>query len=53
VAQSYDEAVKWMRLAAAQGDVDALLNLGVCHIKGQGVPRDLDAALLQARRGQG
>jgi TPR repeat protein len=28
VVQNYSEAVKWFRLAAAQGDADAQYNLG-------------------------
>ncbi|PKP78978.1 MAG: hypothetical protein CVT81_01420 [Alphaproteobacteria bacterium HGW-Alphaproteobacteria-3] len=34
------EAVRWYRLAAAQGDADAQNNLGVMYAEGQGVPRD-------------
>jgi len=49
-AQSYDEALKWFNLAAAQGDLDALFNLGMCHANGQGVLRDDDAALRLYKR---
>ena len=34
------EAVKWLRLAAEQGDADAQFRLGVMYDKGQGVPQD-------------
>ena len=37
VAQDDAEAVKWYRLAAAQGDADAQTNLGVMYSNGQGV----------------
>jgi len=40
VPQDYTEAMKWYRLAAAQGDARAQLNLGVMYLHGQGVPRD-------------
>ena len=38
--QDYAEAVKWYRLAAAQGFAPAQANLGVMYAKGQGVPMD-------------
>jgi len=44
VAQSEAEAVSWYRLAAAQGDADALFNLGDCYTDGEGVPQDDDEA---------
>jgi hypothetical protein len=50
VAQSYDEAVKWWRLAAAQDDPGALYSLGVCHANGHGVPLDEDEALRLYKR---
>jgi hypothetical protein len=50
VVQSDDEAVKWYRLAAAQGYPGALYNLGACHTNGRGVPRDYHAALRCFRR---
>ncbi len=50
VAQSYAEAVQWFRLAAAQGDADALFNLGVCHVNGDGVPQDYHEALRLYKR---
>jgi len=49
VAQSYAEAVRWFRLAAAQGDPEALCNLATCHANGRGMPEDLHEALLYKR----
>jgi TPR repeat protein len=40
VRQDYDEAVKWYRLAADQGDAGAQSNLGVKYDLGRGVPQD-------------
>ena len=40
VKQDYVEAVKWYRLAAAQGNASAQFNLGVQYGKGQGVAQD-------------
>ena len=40
VAQDYKEAVKWYRLAAAQGYAMAQSNLGSKYAKGQGVAQD-------------
>jgi TPR repeat protein len=37
----YALAMKWYRLAAAQGDSDALNSLGVLHAWGRGVPADV------------
>ncbi|KAJ1454983.1 beta-lactamase-like protein [Pelagophyceae sp. CCMP2097] len=45
VAHSYEEAVRWWRLAAAQDHTGALYNLGTCHENGHGVPQDLHEAL--------
>jgi hypothetical protein len=50
VAQSHDEAVKWFRLAAAQGDSDALFNLATCYANGHGAPRDDHEALRLFKR---
>jgi len=50
VAQSFDEAVRWWRLAAAQGQPDALYGLGVCYEDGHGVPRDDRKALSLYKR---
>jgi TPR repeat protein len=38
VAQNYQEAAKWLRLAAAQGQALAQHSLGEMHINGHGVP---------------
>jgi hypothetical protein len=40
VPQDDEEAVKWFRLAAEQGDADAQYNLGVAYANGQGAPQD-------------
>ena len=40
VPQDYAEALKWFRLAAAQGDALAQHNLGLMYAKGYGVPQD-------------
>ena len=45
VPQDYAEALKWYRLAAAQGDAEAQLNLGVMYAHGHGVPQDYAEAL--------
>jgi len=50
VAQSYEEAVKWYRLAAAQGDAGALFNLGGCYANGEGVPQDFGEAMRLYKR---
>ena len=40
VEQDHEEAVKWYRKAADQGDADAQFNLGVMYYNGEGVPED-------------
>jgi TPR repeat protein len=45
VPQDYAEAVKWSRLAAAQGNDNAQYNLGVAYYHGQSVPQDYAEAL--------
>ena len=40
VPKNDTEAVKWYRLAAAQGDADARNNLGFMYGNGEGVPKD-------------
>jgi hypothetical protein len=40
VPQDYQEAVKWYRLAAAQGNQFAQINLGVMYTNGTGVRQD-------------
>jgi hypothetical protein len=37
----FEEAVKWYRLSAEQGDANAQINLGEAYAKGKGVPKDL------------
>ena len=37
VVQDYAEAVRWYKMAAAQGDVNAQYNLGVMYAAGRGV----------------
>jgi TPR repeat protein len=45
IAQDYKEAVKWVRLAAEQGDAKAQLRLGVAYYEGKGVPQDYAEAV--------
>ena len=45
VAQDYAEAIRWYRLAAAQGDADAQFNLGLMFEKGQDVAKDKAEAI--------
>ena len=40
VPQNYDEAIKWYRLAAAQGNAAAQTNIGWMYSHGHGVPQD-------------
>ena len=40
IEQSYDQAVKWYRKAAAQGSVKAQFHLGLLHEIGEGVGKD-------------
>ena len=40
VSQDYGEAVKWWRLAAAQGNARAQRNLGIAYENGRGVAQD-------------
>jgi TPR repeat protein len=40
VAQDHAEALKWYRLAAAQGYANARSDLGLMYAKGQGVMQD-------------
>ena len=41
VPQDYEEAAKWYRLAAEQGNARAQFNLGVMYENGEGVAQDL------------
>ena len=45
MAEDKAEAVKWYRLAAEQGNVDAQYNLGDMYARGDGVPEDDAAAV--------
>ena len=44
VPQDFEEAARWSRKAAAQGDADAQNNLGVMYWVGEGVPMDIEEA---------
>jgi uncharacterized protein len=44
VTQNYGEAMRWYRMAADQGNVDAEYNLALLYAKGHGVPPDLGQA---------
>ncbi|KAJ1459151.1 hypothetical protein M885DRAFT_560896 [Pelagophyceae sp. CCMP2097] len=50
VAESDEEAVKWFRLAAAQGNTDAVYYLRFCYEYGHGVPQDLQEVLRLYKR---
>ncbi len=41
VPQDDEQAAKWFRLAAEQGNGNAQFNLGLLHGEGQGVPQDV------------
>ncbi len=43
--QDYEEAVRWFRVVAEQGDVRAQYNLGVMYDHGNGVPQDYERAV--------
>jgi TPR repeat protein len=45
VLQDYEEAVKWYRLAAEQGDAGAQYQLALSYDKGHGVPQDYKEAV--------
>ena len=45
VAQDYQEAVKWLRLAAEQGEADAQYRLGFMYYKGEGVAQNYQEAV--------
>lgn len=36
----YEEAVEWFRKAAEAGHKDAQYELGMCYLRGEGVPKD-------------
>jgi TPR repeat protein len=41
VPKNLQDAVKWYRMAAAQGDPKAQYNLGFMYANGEGVPKNL------------
>ena len=45
VAQDFEKALKWYRMAVEQGDGQAQFNLGVLYWNGQGVAKDPTKAL--------
>lgn len=51
VAQDFNEALTWFRLAAAQNNAAAQTNLGVMYQEGKGVPKDFNEALKWHRLG--
>ena len=48
--QDMNEAVKWYRKAAEQGNSSAQCNLGICYYKGQGVAEDNEQAIKWFRK---
>ena len=46
VPQDFEEAVKWYRLAAAQGNESAQVSLGMMYSKGRGLKQDFVRALM-------
>lgn len=50
VEKDMDEAVKWIRKAAEQGDAQAQYNLGVCYISGDGVVPNKQEAMKWLRK---
>ena len=50
VAQSYEEALKWLRKAAEQGDAQAQRALGACYAYGRGVRRSTEQAKVWLRK---
>lgn len=53
VAQNFEEAVKWLTMAAAQGDKDdiAIAELGFCTAFGLGTKRDLERGIAMLASG--
>src|SRR5208283_2618949 len=50
VPKDYDEAVKWYRKAADQGNADAQNNLGIIYQNGFGVAKDYEEAVKWYRK---
>ena len=46
VPQDYPQAIKWLRLAAAQGEPKAMFKLGTMYANGQGFARDHQRAAM-------
>ena len=46
IAEDKEEAVKWFRKAANQGNATAQMNLGVCYSNGVGVFKDETEAVM-------
>jgi TPR repeat protein len=46
VPQDYPQAIKWLHMAAAQGEPKAMLKLGSMHANGQGFTRDHQRAVM-------
>lgn len=44
--EKYEIAAHWLRLAAEQGDADAMQCLGAAHAAGAGVEKDADLAIM-------
>ena len=44
VDQDYEEAVRWFKLAAENGEPDSMVHLGFCYQEGIGVEKDIDTA---------
>ena len=45
MAEEKQEAVRWFKLAADQGDADGQFRLGVCYENGTGVAKDKQEAV--------
>ena len=45
VSSDCKEAIKWFRISADKGNVEAMGILGVCYFEGQGVSRNCDEAV--------
>ena len=45
IEQNFEEAAKWILIAANNGLARAQCNMGVCYANGEGVPHDWDKAV--------
>jgi len=45
IEQNFDEAAKWLRKAAEQGEASAQANLRTLYFKGKGVPKSIEEGL--------